>query len=68
MGHYTDEQIMKIMYSIIKNQKEVRRSEIRSIAKLSINQYNRVKSHFEEKHSGEVEYEKSTRTWKWTGN
>ena len=67
MGHYTDDQIMKIMYQIIKTKKEVKRAYIREVAKLSINQYNRVKTHFEERYGGIIEYEKSTRTWRWIG-
>ena len=59
-----DERIMKLMETVIKQHKgELDRATLMKKVNLTINQYNRIKSHFEERYHN-VEYDKSSKRWK----
>ena len=59
-----DEKLMKVMRNIIIEEKKIDRATLMKRVGLSINQYNRIKSHFEERFSNNVIYDKSEKTWR----
>ncbi len=59
-----DEQIMRAMYAVIKAKDELRRVDLMKLTGITINEYTRVKSFFEEKYVDEIEYDGSMKVWK----
>ena len=60
-----DERIMEIMMQVVKARKEVSRIDLIGATGITLNEYGRVKPFFEEKFQDLLEYERSTKKWKW---
>jgi len=67
-GYSKQMQLMNEWTRIVREFKEINKYDLIKVLKITVTQYNQMKGFIEYHQSEVIEYDKSTKTWKYKGN